>query len=38
MASDNPDQDLSIDDSSSPSYPLDKIRGGQSERQRKQAD
>jgi replicative DNA helicase len=38
MASDNPDQDLSIDDSSSPSYPLDKIRGGQSERQRKQAE
>ena len=38
MASDNPDQDLSIDDSSSPSYPLDKIRGGQNERQRKQAE
>ncbi len=32
------DQDLSIDDSSSPSYPLDKMRGQQSERRRQQAE
>ena len=31
-------QDLSIDDGSSPSYPLEKMRGGQNERRRKQAE
>jgi replicative DNA helicase len=35
---DDSDQNLSIDDSSSPSYPLDKMRGRQSERRRQQAE
>ena len=35
---DRSDQNLSIDDSSSPSYPLDKMRGRQSERRRQQAE
>ncbi|MFB6249962.1 MAG: replicative DNA helicase [Salinibacter sp.] len=35
---DDADQDLSIDDSSSSSYPLDKMRGRQSERRRQQAE
>jgi len=34
----NSNQDLSIDDESSPSYPLEKMRGGESERRRKQAE
>jgi replicative DNA helicase len=35
---DNANQNLSIDDASSPSYPLDKMRGRQSDRRRQQAE